>query len=168
MRAIKRIGIAHSICHEYGNPIIAWMMAKTMRVGTNLKSAMTVAEMGTAIKAKTLEVDYSHQLLSELDIETRREVGVWLHGHVQSFNLSMARRMRALGSHVARELADEIDVFTDKNIRAFSHQLYPQYFLNPLHMPSRHSSSSDLTQWLVCDMELHLSKADFVLTYLLP
>jgi signal transduction histidine kinase len=33
--------------------------------------------------------------------------------------------MRALDSHVARELADEIDVFTEKNIRAFSHQLYP-------------------------------------------
>jgi signal transduction histidine kinase len=94
-------------------------------VKRRMSFAMTVAEMGTAIKAKTLEVDYSHQLLSELDIETRREVGVWLHGHVQSFNLSMARRMRALGSHVACELADEIDVFTDKNIRAFSHQLYP-------------------------------------------
>ena len=87
--------------------------------------ALTVAEMDTAIKSKTLEVKNSHELLSELDIETRREVGVWLHGHVQSFNLSMARRMRALDSHVARELADEIDVFTEKNIRAFSHQLYP-------------------------------------------
>ena len=87
--------------------------------------ALTVAEMDTAIKSKTLEVKNSHELLSELDIETRREVGVWLHGHVQSFNLSLARRMRALDSHVARELADEIDVFTEKNIRAFSHQLYP-------------------------------------------
>ena len=94
-------------------------------VKTRMNIAITVAEMDTAIKAKTLEVDYSHQLLSELDIETRREVGVWLHGHVQSFNLSMARRIRALDSHVARELADEIDVFTEKNIRVFSHQLYP-------------------------------------------
>jgi len=90
-----------------------------------VRSVTTVAEMATAIKAKTLEVENSHELLSELDIETRREVGVWLHGHVQSFNLSMARRMRALDSHVARELADEIDVFTEKNIRVFSHQLYP-------------------------------------------
>jgi signal transduction histidine kinase len=94
-------------------------------LNVRLRSVMTVAEMGAAILAKTLEVENSHELLSELDIETRREVGVWLHGHVQSFNLSMARRMRALDSDVAREFADEIDVFTEKNIRAFSHQLYP-------------------------------------------
>lgn len=97
------------------------VVALTSRV----RSVTTVAEMATAITVKTLEAEYAHDLLSELDIETRREVGVWLHGHVQSFNLSMARRMRALDSDDARELADEIDVFTEKNIRAFSHQLYP-------------------------------------------
>ena len=90
-----------------------------------VSSAMTVAEMVTEIEAKTLEAEYSHELLSELDIETRREVGVWLHGHVQSFNLSMARRMRSLDSHDARKLADEIDLFTENTIRAFSHHLYP-------------------------------------------
>ena len=122
----------HAILNfEINSRFLNWTMLTILvplavvALNIRVRSVMTVAEMGAAIKAKTLEVEYSHDLLSELDIETRREVGVWLHGRVQSFNLPMARRMRALDSYVAHELANEIDVFTEKNIREFSHQLYP-------------------------------------------
>ena len=50
MSAIRRIGIAHNICHEYGSPITAWMMTKTKSVGINLKSAITVAEIGSMMR----------------------------------------------------------------------------------------------------------------------
>ena len=50
MSAMRRIGIAQSICHEYGSPITAWMMTKTNSVGINLKSAMTVAEIGSMMR----------------------------------------------------------------------------------------------------------------------
>jgi hypothetical protein len=50
--AIAKIGIAHNICHEYGSPINTWMTPKTMRVGINLKRAMTVAEIGNITLGK--------------------------------------------------------------------------------------------------------------------
>jgi len=50
--AIAKIGIAHSICHEYGSPIKRWMTPKTISVGINLKSAMTVADIGNITLGK--------------------------------------------------------------------------------------------------------------------
>ena len=122
----------HAIFHfEITSRFINWSILTILvplvivALKRRVSSALTVAKMVTEIESKTLEAEYSHELLSELDVETRREVGVWLHGHVQSFNLSMARRMRSLDSHGARELADEIDLFTENTIRTFSHHLYP-------------------------------------------
>jgi len=50
--AIKKIGIAQSICHEYGRPMKRWIAAKTIKVGTNLKRAITVAEIGSITRGK--------------------------------------------------------------------------------------------------------------------
>lgn len=101
------------------------MMLIIVVLKIRMSSVVTGVDIVTELKAKTLEAQYTHELLSELDIETRREVGVWLHGKVQSFNLSMARRMRSVDSHFVHGLADELDVFTENTIRAFAHQLYP-------------------------------------------
>ncbi len=50
--AIIKIGIAQSICHEYGRPMSKWIAAKTIKVGTNLKRAITVAEIGSITRGK--------------------------------------------------------------------------------------------------------------------
>lgn len=89
------------------------------------EAVINVDELATDLNARIVELNFSHELVTQIDIETRREVGVWLHGQVQSFHLSLARRMRSVESKFVHELADELDVFTEETIRSFSHQLYP-------------------------------------------
>ncbi|MEY3147530.1 MAG: hypothetical protein RL688_749 [Actinomycetota bacterium] len=92
---------------------------------TRKESVLNVGELAADLRNRLVELNSSRDLLSQIDIETRREVGVWLHGQVQSFHLSLARRMRTVESKLAHELADELDVFTEETIRSFSHRLYP-------------------------------------------
>jgi len=94
-------------------------------VVTRKESVLNVDELASDLRDRIIELDTTHELVTQIDIETRREVGVWLHGQVQSFHLSLARRMRSVESKFVHELADELDVFTEETIRSFSHQLYP-------------------------------------------
>ena len=91
----------HAIFHfEIASRFLNWtilaitMMLIIVVLKIRMSSVATGVDTVTELEAKTLEVQYTHELLSELDIETRREVGVWLHGKVQSFHLAFARRMR--------------------------------------------------------------------------
>ena len=45
-------------------------------------STLSVAELTADLKARNIELVSSHNLVSQIDIETRREVGAWLHGQV--------------------------------------------------------------------------------------
>jgi CheY-specific phosphatase CheX len=51
---IKRTGIAHNISIENGEPMIAFITKKTIKVGTNLKIAITTAEIGSMIRGKAV------------------------------------------------------------------------------------------------------------------
>ena len=51
---MKRTGIAHNISIENGEPITALITIKTMSVGTNLKIAMTTAEIGNMIRGNAV------------------------------------------------------------------------------------------------------------------
>jgi CheY-specific phosphatase CheX len=51
---INRTGIAHNISIENGEPMIAFMTRKTMRVGINLRIAMTTADIGNMIRGKAV------------------------------------------------------------------------------------------------------------------
>jgi signal transduction histidine kinase len=99
---------------------LTWIAIRTRK-----DAALNVEQLSTDLNDRIAELNYSRDLVSQIDIETRREVGVWLHGQVQSFHLSLARRMRTVESKHAHELADELDVFTEETIRSFSHRLYP-------------------------------------------
>ncbi len=99
---------------------LTWIAIRTRK-----DSALNVEQLATDLNDRITELKFSRDLVSQVDIETRREVGVWLHGQVQSFHLSLARRMRTVESKHAHELADELDVFTEEIIRSFSHRLYP-------------------------------------------
>jgi hypothetical protein len=50
----RKMGIAQSICHEKGAPIIVRIAKKTMSVGMNLKIAMTEAEIGSMMRGKAV------------------------------------------------------------------------------------------------------------------
>ena len=100
------------------------VMLIVLAVRKRRNSVINVERLASELNARILELNVSHDLVSQIDIETRREVGVWLHGEVQSFHLAMARRMRS-GDVNGRELADEMDKFSEETIRAFAHRLYP-------------------------------------------
>jgi CheY-specific phosphatase CheX len=51
---INRTGIAHNISMVNGEPIIALMTKKTINVGTNLKIAITTAEIGNMIRGNAV------------------------------------------------------------------------------------------------------------------
>ena len=53
-RAIAITGMAQNICHEKGKPSKERMIRKTAKVGTNLKSAITNAEIGNIIRGKAV------------------------------------------------------------------------------------------------------------------
>jgi hypothetical protein len=54
MRAIRIIGIDHSISHPKGRPSTVRIIKKTKRVGMNLKKAITVAEIGSIIRGNAV------------------------------------------------------------------------------------------------------------------
>ena len=71
---------------------------------------------------------YNLQLLeqlSEIDTQTRRELGAWLHSVVQPRLLSIARKAWADKSEIGTTLATELDELNDNVVRRYSHQLFP-------------------------------------------
>ena len=70
--AIKKIGIAQSICHEIGKPINRWIAVKTIMVGTNLNSAITVAEIGSITRGKEVFRFTVPEVLEEFASEVSR------------------------------------------------------------------------------------------------
>jgi signal transduction histidine kinase len=71
---------------------------------------------------------YNLQLLeqlSEIDTQTRRELGSWLHSVVQPKMLSIARKAWADKSEIGTTLATELDELNDNVVRRYSHQLFP-------------------------------------------
>ena len=75
-----------------------------------------------------LKSTYNSQLLmqlGELDLQTRQELGSWLHSTVQPKLLKIARDAWAVNSVDTRAIAEEIDVLNEEVVRGYSHQLFP-------------------------------------------
>lgn len=57
-----------------------------------------------------------------VDSEIRKQVGVWLHGSVQAKLIKIARELRVRN---LSDVADELDNFSESEIRRYAHQLFP-------------------------------------------
>jgi signal transduction histidine kinase len=57
-----------------------------------------------------------------VDSEIRKQVGVWLHGSVQSKLMKISRELRFYN---LSEIADEVDDLSENEIRNYAHQLFP-------------------------------------------
>lgn len=57
-----------------------------------------------------------------VDSEIRKQVGVWLHGSVQSKLMKLSRELRFYN---LSEIADEVDDLCENEIRNYSHKLFP-------------------------------------------
>lgn len=65
------------------------------------------------------------QQLGQLDMETRRDLGAWLHSTVQPKLLSTARKAWLLPNEGSDEIAAEIDALNEDVVRRYSHDLFP-------------------------------------------
>ena len=65
------------------------------------------------------------QQLGELDMETRRELGAWLHSTVQPKLLSTARKAWSLHNEGSDAIASELDALNEDVVRRYSHHLFP-------------------------------------------
>jgi glucose-6-phosphate-specific signal transduction histidine kinase len=71
---------------------------------------------------------YNLQLLlqlGELDMQTRQDLGTWLHSAVQPKLLKIARTAWSIDSVETQAIAAEIDLLNDEVVRGYSHQLFP-------------------------------------------
>ena len=57
-----------------------------------------------------------------VDSEIRKQVGVWLHGSVQSKLMKISRELRFYN---LSEIADEVDDLSENEIRNYAHKLFP-------------------------------------------
>ena len=58
-------------------------------------------------------------------METRRELGAWLHSTVQPKLLSTARKAWSLHNEGADAIASELDALNEDVVRRYSHHLFP-------------------------------------------
>jgi signal transduction histidine kinase len=71
---------------------------------------------------------YNLQLLlqlGELDMQTRQDLGTWLHSAVQPKLLKIARVAWSVDSVETQAIAAEIDLLNEEVVRGYSHQLFP-------------------------------------------
>jgi hypothetical protein len=71
---------------------------------------------------------YNLQLLmqlGELDMQTRQDLGAWLHSAVQPKLLKIARFAWSVDSVETQAIAAEIDLLNEEVVRGYSHQLFP-------------------------------------------
>lgn len=71
------------------------------------------------------DLNASRNQLAAIDSQLRKQVGVWLHGRVQSKLMKIARDVRGLDTSKANELANELDDLAENEIRNYAHQLFP-------------------------------------------
>ena len=86
-----------------------------------LKDGQNTAE----IELKTAHNSQLMGQLGEVDTQTRREIGAWLHSVVQPKLLSIARKAWTSKTEVGDLLGAAIDELNEEVVRRYSHQLFP-------------------------------------------
>lgn len=84
-----------------------------------------------ALKAGAESAQSAHRMASQLDIAVRREIGLWIHGTLQSELMSIIRSLRQNGEVEAAHKLMEIN---DMTVRAMAHKLYPPQLEITLHL----------------------------------
>lgn len=76
----------------------------------------------TSIEVLTGDLNLMKERMILVDSEIRKQVGVWLHGSVQSKLMKISRDLRFYN---LSEIADEVDDLSENEIRNYAHQLFP-------------------------------------------
>lgn len=100
----------------YTSTVISFGIRNFLRIWNRQKNSETSIEV--------LEGDLNSmkERLTLVDSEIRKQVGVWLHGSVQSKLMKISRDLRFYN---LSEIADELDDFSENEIRNYAHRLFP-------------------------------------------
>ena len=100
----------------YTSTVISFGIRNFFRIWNRQKNSETSIEV--------LEGDLNSmkERLTLVDSEIRKQVGVWLHGSVQSKLMKISRDLRFYN---LSEIADELDDFSENEIRNYAHRLFP-------------------------------------------
>lgn len=100
----------------YTSTVISFGIRNFLRIWNRQRNSETSIEL--------LEGDLNSmkERMILVDSEIRKQVGVWLHGSVQSKLMKISRELRFYN---LSEIADELDVLSENEIRNYAHQLFP-------------------------------------------
>jgi signal transduction histidine kinase len=100
----------------YTSTVISFGIRNFLRIWNRQKNSDKSIEV--------LEDDLSSmkERMTLVDSEIRKQVGVWLHGSVQSKLMKISRELRFYNMS---EIADEVDDFSENEIRNYAHRLFP-------------------------------------------
>jgi signal transduction histidine kinase len=100
----------------YTSTVISFGIRNFLRIWNRQKNSQTSIEV--------LEGDLNSmkERMILVDSEIRKQVGVWLHGSVQSKLMKISRELRFYN---LSEVADEIDDLSENEIRNYAHKLFP-------------------------------------------
>ena len=76
----------------------------------------------TSIEVLEGDLNSMKERMTLVDSEIRKQIGVWLHGSVQSKLMKISRDLRFYN---LSEIADELDDFSENEIRNYAHRLFP-------------------------------------------
>ena len=100
----------------YTSTVISFGIRNFLRIWNRQRNSETSIEL--------LEGDLNSmkERMILVDSEIRKQVGVWLHGSVQSKLMKLSRELRFYN---LSEIADELDDLSENEIRNYAHQLFP-------------------------------------------
>ena len=100
----------------YTSTVISFGIRNFLRIWNRQKKSVNTLEI--------LESDLNSmkERLTLVDSEIRKQVGVWLHGSVQSKLMKISRELRFYN---LSDIADEVDDFSENEIRNYAHRLFP-------------------------------------------
>lgn len=100
----------------YTSTVISFGIRNFLRIWNRQRNSETSIEL--------LEGDLNSmkERMILVDSEIRKQVGVWLHGSVQSKLMKISRELRFYN---LSEIADELDDLSENEIRNYAHQLFP-------------------------------------------
>jgi two-component system sensor histidine kinase UhpB len=102
----------------------AWFVIAAVITNVTVRLARNESEMRTALtEALSRQTNMRTQMLNA-DLETRRDVAEWLHGHLQAELLLAAEEAHGMGAS-GDAVAARITRLRDDDLRTFAHSLHP-------------------------------------------
>ena len=137
--AVRTLASENDETHQYliisamfmGAVIVAFIAVSALNT---LKRKLQLDKQEAEIKALFSRYVNSRDLLHQIDNKTREEVGSWIHGTLQPKLAKLAKDVRNARDGDFEKIANKIDEINERDVRAYSHILFPPELLISLEV----------------------------------